>query len=151
MNGYNRIIFISASDTSRSPMCEAIIKSMILNRPMEICSRGLVSLFPEPLNQKTEAVLISNGFKIENHESVQLEEKDFTEDSLVLVMEEQQKAKILTDYMEARNVYTLKEAVQETGDVKNPYGGPLTAYGECFEILFQLIEKLVIKLNEEEL
>jgi L-threonylcarbamoyladenylate synthase len=40
--------------------------------PMEIEARGLVVQFPEPVNQKAEAVLISNGISTEGMVSTQL-------------------------------------------------------------------------------
>ena len=58
MKRYNKIIFVCDSGTARAPMAEAIMKEYIIKYPVEIESRGLVVLFPEPLNQKTEAVLI---------------------------------------------------------------------------------------------
>ena len=62
---------------------------------MTIECRGLVVLFPEPLNQKAEAVMISNGINWENFTSTQLEDEDFTDDTLVLTMEHSQLEKIL--------------------------------------------------------
>ena len=44
-------------------------------------------------------------------------------------------------------MYTLNEFTEVEGDIPNPYGQPLTAYGECYEILTKLIEKLTNKLN----
>lgn len=72
MKKYNKIIFICDSGTARAPMAEAILKEYTIKYPIEIESRGLVVLFPEPLNQKTEAVLISNGINIGKHMSKQL-------------------------------------------------------------------------------
>ncbi len=62
MKQYDRIIFVDSDDTTRAPMAKVIMKSKFLLASMEICSRGLVVLFPEPMNQKAEAVLISNGY-----------------------------------------------------------------------------------------
>ena len=43
----------------------AILQREHLNFPVEILARGIVVLFPEPLNQKAEAVMISNGITLE--------------------------------------------------------------------------------------
>ena len=48
---------MDADDTARAPMAKAILQSKELPWPMEIGSRGLVVLFPQPVNQKVEAVL----------------------------------------------------------------------------------------------
>ena len=46
-------------------MAEGILNECALKFPATIESRGLVVLFPEPLNQKAEAVMISNGINME--------------------------------------------------------------------------------------
>ncbi|MDU2006264.1 MAG: translation factor (SUA5), partial [Lachnospiraceae bacterium] len=45
------------------------------------------------------------------------------------------------------NVYTLTEFTGETEEIPDPYGQPLTAYGECYEKITLLIEKLAEILN----
>ena len=58
MQKFSRLIFVDGDDTARAPMARVIMEKKYLLEPMEICSRGLVVLFPEPVNQKAEAVLI---------------------------------------------------------------------------------------------
>lgn len=41
----------------------------------------------------------------------------------------------------------MNEFVGSDGEIPNPYGKPLTAYGECYEILRELIKELAEKLN----
>ena len=64
MSKYNRIVFVGQSGTSREPMAKGILEDFSLNHPVEIYARGLVVLFSEPMNQKAEAVLISNGINL---------------------------------------------------------------------------------------
>lgn len=151
MKRYNKIIFIGDSGTSRSPMAEAIMKEYRLKRPIEIENRALISLFPEPLNQKAEAVLISNGITMENHMSRQLAEEDFAEDTLMIVLEEAQRGRILEGYQNAteENVQVLTEIIGEELEIFNPYGGTLQAYGLCYETLNNSIKKLVDILNAD--
>lgn len=152
MKLYHKIIFVCDSGTSRAPMAEAILKEYHLKRPMEIESRGIVALFPEPVNQKVEAVLISNGINVENHMSRQLAAEDFSEDTLVIVMEEMQREKVLKDFPEAdpENVQVLTQLVGDELEILDPYGGILQSYGLCYETLNKSIKKLVDKLNEGE-
>ena len=95
MKQYNRILFVAESGTSRAPMAAGILSEYTLKHPVTIECRGLVVLFPEPLSQKAEAVMISNGINWENFTSTQLEDEDFTDDTLVLTMEHSQLEKIL--------------------------------------------------------
>jgi protein-tyrosine-phosphatase len=152
MKQYHKIIFVGESGTNRSAMAEAIFKECRLNHPVEIERRGMVALFPEPMNQKAEAVLISNGINVENHMSSQLSEEDFSEDTLMIVMEEVHKEKILTDYENAdpENIQVLTDLVGDELEILNPYGGTLQAYGLCYETLNKSLKKLADKMNEGE-
>lgn len=150
MKPYRKILFVCDSDTCRGPMAEAIAEKQHFKFPKTIGSRGLVVLFPEPVNPKVTAVLKAGGLEIDGHMSMSLEEKDFQRDTLILTMDQQQKSRILHDYENARNVFALTEIVGEKGDVKNPYGGPLTVYGECFQTMKELIGRLVKVLNDNE-
>ena len=150
MKEYSRILFVCESGTSRAPMAEAILKDFSLKQPVEIESRGLVVLFPEPINQKAEAVLISNGISLSDFCSTQLTEEDLTEDTLVLTMEYLQREKILEKYENAipENVHVLTELVGDELEILDPYGGNLQSYGLCCETMRKTTQKLVNLLNE---
>lgn len=152
MKEYKRIIFVCASDTCRAPMAAGIMAEFPLKHPVEILTRGLVVLFPEPLNQKAEAVMVSNGINVDGFMSTQLSEEDLTEDTLVLVMERAQLSKVLEHYENAKqeNVSVLTDLVGEELEIIDPYGGTLQAYGLCYEMLRKTILKLVNLLNEGE-
>lgn len=152
MKQYSKIIFVCESGTCRAPMAEAIMKEYIIKYPVEIESRGLVVLFPEPLNQKAEAVLISNGINMQEKMSSQLEEEDLSPENLLLTFEASQKEKILEDFAEAvhANVEVLTELVGDELEILNPYGGTLQSYGLCYETLNKTVQKLVNLINEAE-
>lgn len=149
MKEYDRLIFVGQTGACREAMAAEILGEFHLNHPMEILARGLVVLFPEPMNQKAETVLISNGITPEGFMSVQLEETDFEEDTLILTMETAQKEKLLGLYEHAieKNIYAINEFVGDELDILDPYGGALAAYGLCYESLRKTIKKLVRILN----
>lgn len=150
MKEYDRIIFAADSGTCRAPMAAGILEEQVLNRPIEILSRGLVVLFPEPLNQKAEAVMISNGLKTEGFMSAPLTEEDITENTLILTMSEENRQKIFEMFPELKeeDVAVLTELVGDELEILDPYGGNLQAYGICYETLNKSIKKLVKILNE---
>ena len=152
MEQYNRIIFVAESGTCRAPMAAGILNEYTLKHPVTIECRGLVVLFPEPLNQKAEAVMISNGINYDGFTSTQLTEEDFTEDTLVLTMEHAQMEKILEKYANARpeQVHVLTELVGDELEILDPYGGSLQSYGLCYETMRKTIIKLVKLLKEGE-
>ncbi|MFP3155680.1 phosphotyrosine protein phosphatase [Lachnospiraceae bacterium ZAX-1] len=150
MTQCKKIIFVDESGTIRSAMAEAIMKEHVLKHPLEIVCRGLVVLFPEPMNQKAEAVLISNGINVENQMSVQLTEDDFSSNNFIIAMTETQKTKILQNYEHAVNVHVLTQLVGDELEIMDPYGGTLRSYGICYETLNNSIKKLVDQLNGSE-
>ena len=151
MKKYDRLIFVSNSDTCRGPMAEAILKSKFLLSELEVESRGLVVLFPEPVNQKAEAILASHGLTMKDHTAKMLEQEDFDELTLILVMEDALKQRIFQEHENVQNTWQLSEYIKEETDVTEPVGGSLADYGACYELLDCMISSLVVVLNEEEL
>lgn len=151
MKRYDKLIFVSNGDTCRGPMAEAILKSKFLLAELEVESKGLVVLFPEPVNQKAEAIMASHGLTMKTHVAEQLVQEDFKERNLILVMEDAQKQRIFQEHENVHNIYRLSDYVKEDQEIKNPVGGSLADYGACFEQLEELIGNLVVVLNEEEL
>ena len=90
MREYKKILFVSETDTAKGPMAAAAFEQCRLERPVEVFSRGLVALFPEPINEKAEAVMISNGVRVEEHASAQLEQEELTEETMVVALERPQ-------------------------------------------------------------
>ncbi len=151
MKKYDELIFLSKDDTAEGPMCEAILRSKFLLEELEVTSRGLVVLFPEPVNPKAEAVLASKGLTMKEHMSEALSEEDFTDRTLMLAMTDELRKDVLDAFPTAKAdlVHTLSEYVGEDWEPQDPYGGALVDYGNCFEELESLITKLVVLLNEE--
>ena len=129
---------MDADDTARAPMAKAILQSKELPWPMEIGSRGLVVLFPQPVNQKVEAVLARNGLSAKDHTTTPLTAEDINDDTLLLVMEDSQREKIREDFPDAPHLQTIAGFLR------------LTEYGKCYEALEFLIEGVLARLKEEE-
>ena len=148
---WDKVVFVCKSDTCRAPMAAALLRECSLKREIEILSRGLVVLFPEPLNQKASAVLISNGINLEGYMSEQLVAEDVDDHTLVLVMEEKHIPQVLAIIGEDKleQVQVLTTLVGEELEIMDPYGAPLPSYGLCFESLSKTIKKFAAWLNEQ--
>lgn len=153
MKRYDKLIFATNSDTAAGPMAQAIMQSKYLLDVLDIESKGLVVLFPEPINPKVEAVLVSNGLTMKDHVSEPLVREDFNERTLVLTLSRTTCQKLRKEFElpDEMPVYVLDEYVKRPQELTNPYGGSLADYGKCFKELEALISRLVILLNEEEL
>lgn len=150
MKHYDKLIFVSESDTSTSPMAEAILSRHFLLEDILILSKGLVVLFPEPINPKAEAVLVAHGLTMKEHMSEPLEETDFDDRTLVLTITEAEKGRLLQDFTNPINVFSLMEYIRGDKEIDDPYGGTLGDYGKCFEELNAEVERLAGILMAEE-
>ena len=133
-------------------MAVSILKDTGMKSPLVILARGLIVLFPEPLNQKAEAVMISNGLPTEGYMSSPLTAGDLEGETLVLTMEEKQRQKVLEmfDNTDPKHVQVLTEFVGDELEIVDPYGGTLQMYGLCYETLVASVGKLAKMLNEGE-
>ena len=128
MDRIEKIIFVGKRAICREPMAAAILQREHLNFPVKILARGFVVLFPEPLNQKAEAVMISNG--------------------IALTFDQAAKEKVL-EMEGAQNVEVLTDLTGDELEILDPYGAELVTYGICYETLSNTIHKLAELLNEE--
>lgn len=149
MERYKKIIFVCTGNTCRSPMAEAIYKSLDKVSNRDVISRGLVVLFSEPINPKAEIVLNKHELELHNHMAKGLKAADIDENTLILTMTANQKKKVLDSFPDVKEIYTIKEFAGELGDVVDPYGGSLLEYEECYVELARLVKKSIYKLNEE--
>lgn len=148
MAEYNRLIFVCMDNLCRSPMAEAVMKTINRTPGLEIGSRGLIVLFPEPYNPKAASALRSSGIILENGLSRQLSAEDFAEDTLVLTMDRTEKQKILDEYENARNVYTIMEFAGGSGDIMDPYGGDKDVYALFLESINTWVAQTERRLYE---
>ncbi len=151
MKHYDKLIFVSESDTATGPMAEAILQREFMLEDILITSKGLVVLFPEPVNPKAEAVLVSHSLSMKDHISDPLTEDDFDDRTLVLTIDTQQRDRLLKEYPGAKNVFALSTYIQAEEEVLDPYGGSLAGYNQCYEMLHAQILRLAAILSAEEM
>ena len=142
MSNINKVIFVCVGNTCRSPMAATIMSTFLQGTDILVQSRGMVVLFPEPYNPKAVAVASKHGMIMVSDSTKQIENEDFDNNTLVLVMNSNMKKKLYDKYDRAMNVYTLSEYAGE-GDIEvlDPYGKCMEEYNKCFEQLYILLEK----------
>ena len=145
---FHSLCFISQTDTAEGPMAAAILRRQDLREDYRIFSRGLVVLFPEPLNPKSEVVLGRHGYTLPEHVSKPLDPEEIEADTLVLTMDPLQKQKLLYEMGVAGEVYTLQEFLGRKVHIDQPLGEPLEAYEDYFRGVEDTVKALAEKLNE---
>ena len=134
MSNINKVIFVCVGNTCRSPMAATIMSTFLQGTDILVQSRGMVVLFPEPYNPKAVAVASKHGMIMVSDSTKQIENEDFDNNTLVLVMNSNMKKKLYDKYDRAINVYPFSE-------VLDPYGNGMEEYNKCFEQLYILLEK----------
>lgn len=145
MKRYQKVIFVGEDNLCESIMAEAIMRSIVDERPLEILSRGLVVLFPEPVNSKAVTILENNNLKAGKSYSQELKETDITEDTLILVMKEVQAQKVKNTYPDLCDVELLRTFAGYQGDMITP-SGDLDNYQEVYEHIDLLVKAAARKI-----
>ncbi|MCC8029594.1 MAG: phosphotyrosine protein phosphatase [Lachnospiraceae bacterium] len=142
---YKKVIFVGRRGTCREPMAMALLQRAFDRCPVEVCARGLVVLFSEPMNPKAEEVLAVNGIFLQDYRASQLSQEDFSDDTLVITFHQDMKEKVM-ELEGAKNVYVLTELTGDELEIIDPYGGELLQYEICMETLGNSIRKLASTL-----
>ena len=153
MKKFKRIIFLDEENTRLSPITAVLFQQKLKDAgktDLAVCSRGNVVLFPEPVNQKIARISKSYGLDLSDYSAIQLEEGDLAPDTLVLAMDASSKAVVYERYSNAVNIYTLKEYLGSSGDLKLPLGGTIDEYATIIEIISGLLGLLMDKLYAED-
>ena len=153
MKSYNRVVFVCNDNTCRSIMAEGVMNKVKGNRKIEVASRGIVVLFPEPINPKATAVMASGSTKPAHMTSVQLSKADFLPGTLVLTMTTREKEMAKERFPKWEDIYSIGEYAEHLSEIAQPRGNQLTDYGACYEHIDLMVklaaEKLFAALEQE--
>ena len=131
------------------PMAELLMKYITVHKDIEIISRGLIVLFPEPVNPKAIAVMRQKGIILDNRTSVALTEEDIPEGTLILAIGNKEKEMVIETYA-PKDLYTVSEFVGEAGEIPDPYGKEMDSYVECCESMIEWLHNVDNKLTRIE-
>ncbi|WP_317366943.1 ribose 5-phosphate isomerase B [uncultured Tyzzerella sp.] len=144
------IIFVCTGNTCRSPMAEAIAKSLCKNKDISISSRGIFVYNNLPINENSKKVLSDNKINIPAHISRPITITDFKNADLILTMEKEHKNILIqfgkTNNLNNNKIFTLYEYVLNKNlDIRDPFGLDISKYTQCFNEIYSLISKINFK------
>lgn len=146
-----KVIFIDEANTGLSAFAAALFRKKLLEAGSGIRtdSKGTVVLFPEPANKKLSDIAPQFGVSLYNHRASQLCSEDFGEDVLILALDNASKRLAFTFKEGFADIFTIREYLGESGDIKLPIGSGADSYEAVCNIINNLLEYLMEKFKEE--
>lgn len=125
------LLFVCSGNSCRSPMAEAIIKTMLDEKIVTIKSAGTAAMDGLPASENAQIVAKEFGGELSNHKTKYLTKELVDEADLILVMEFKHYETVLELAPEATiKTFLLKEYKRRTkyNEVSDPVGKDLEAY-----------------------
>ncbi|MCQ6274606.1 low molecular weight protein arginine phosphatase [Bacillus sp. V3B] len=144
-----RVLFVCTGNTCRSPMAEALLKSMELPG-IEVCSAGIYAENGSAASTNAKKVLDKQAIP-HDHQSSMLTDKLVEGADYILTMTLGHKSAVMNRFPNAHlKTFTLKEFAQLNGnqDIADPFGGSEDMYRAAFSEIKEAIEKIVERLKE---
>ncbi len=146
---FSQLIFVCTENTCLSIMAEAVMNRLKRGRELPVLSRGLVVLFPEPVNAKAVQILKNHFMELKRTDAQELQSRDLDATTLVLTMTEREKRQVMDRFPMANFVYTLQEFAGEPGDIDEPTG-VIENYEACYKRILRLVTTVADRLFKEE-
>ncbi|HWO78121.1 MAG TPA: low molecular weight protein arginine phosphatase [Bacillus sp. (in: firmicutes)] len=140
-----RLLFVCTGNTCRSPMAAAIMNQL----GIEAKSAGIFAAAGSDASPHTKQVLSENNIEYK-HASQPVTPEILDWATHILTMTENHKWHLLSSYPSVQDkTFTIREFVDESGDVIDPFGGSLEEYRQTFSELNELMKKVIKKLDNE--
>ena len=144
------ILVICKGNICRSPLAEAYLKSLVEKHslPIIIQSAGLETSFGKPAHQFAQIVGTQGGLLLDQHATQPLHREQVERADMILVMEWQQRSRVLKLYPHAtRKVFLLRQFYDHSvREVADPYSGTLEDFHTCFSMIRKACDVLMAQL-----
>ncbi|NLC01668.1 MAG: low molecular weight phosphotyrosine protein phosphatase [Pseudomonas formosensis] len=132
---FKSILVVCVGNICRSPTGEALLKSKLQGRGIEVTSAGLGALVGKPVDSTAAEVMATAGYSLPDHQARQLTPDMLRGADLILAMEQKHLQSIHSMAPEARGKTFLFGKWLDSCEVPDPYRQQLPAFEHVFRIL----------------
>lgn len=135
------ILFVCTTNTTISPMAEAIYNSRVTGK--KAFSAGLSTISGEKTSDVAINVCAVHGIDLSNHHTSSIDDMPIEEMDLILTSSRMNRDKLMMKHPDS-NIFTIKEyAGYSDWDIDDPFGDDLSSYEECFREIYESILKIL--------
>lgn len=132
---FRSILVVCIGNICRSPTGEALLKSKLEGRDIQVSSAGLGALVGKPIDATATQVMATAGYQLPDHQARQLTPDMLRAADLVLVMEQKHLQAVHSMAPEARGKTFLFGKWSDSREIPDPYRQQLPAFEHVFKIL----------------
>ncbi|MDF9777877.1 low molecular weight protein-tyrosine-phosphatase [Pseudomonas baetica] len=143
---FNKILVVCIGNICRSPTVEALLKSKLANRGIDVCSAGLGALVDKPMDKTALEVLREHGGDLPDHKGRQLTREMLQQADIVLTMEQRHVETIARMAPEVRGKTFLLGKWQNNQEIPDPYRQQKVAFDHVYQLMTQGVDSWSQKL-----
>lgn len=132
---FKSILVVCVGNICRSPTGEALLKSRLEGRGIQVSSAGLGALVGKPVDATAAQVMAAAGYSLPDHQARQLTPAMLHEADLILAMEQKHLKSIHDMAPEARGKTFLFGKWTDGCEVPDPYRQQLPAFEHVFRVM----------------
>lgn len=148
------ILFVCTGNTCRSAMAAGLAKKIIADKKLDISvySAGTFAFSGENASYNSIAVMKEYDVDLLLHKSTSIVDCNLTDMDYIFCATTNHKNYINQNFLNLKNVYTMKEYAefddyQNNPDIKDPWGYDINSYRACAAEICICVERIIEKIS----